>query len=140
MLEEMRRLPGIDVVVIADEAPGVADVDAKLVQIALARSMSLLTMDSALAKVAAVSGVQVQNLHTLSLALRPPIAVGDVTPLSLIRAGKEAGQAVGYLDDGTMIVVDRAHQLIGQEVSVEITSVLTTSNGRMAFAKTRESG
>lgn len=138
MLEELRRLPGIDVIVVGDEAPTANTVDAKLVQIALARSLALLTLDAGLAKVAAVTGVQVQNLHALSLALRPPIAVGDVTTLSLIREGKEAGQAVGYLDDGTMVVVERAHSEIGREATVEVTSVLTTSNGRMAFARRRD--
>lgn len=137
-LEQLRRLPGVEVVVISDEAPQAHDVDGKLVQIALGRSLALLTLDYGLAKVASVSGVQVQNLHALSLALRPPISVGDVTTLRLIREGKEPGQAVGYLDDGTMIVVERARRLIGQEANVEVTSVLTTSNGRMAFARCKE--
>lgn len=138
MLEELRRLPGIDVTVIADEAPAATTVDGKLVQIALSRSLALLTLDAGLAKVAAVTGVHVQNLHALSLALRPPIAVGDVTTLALIRHGKESGQAVGYLDDGTMVVVEHADSEIGHDVAVEVTSVLTTSNGRMAFARQRE--
>ena len=87
---------------------------------------------------AAISGVQVQNLHALSEVLRPPITVGDETSLGLIREGKEAGQAVGYLDDGTMVVVDQSRDLIGSDVTVEVTSVLTTSNGRMAFARRKD--
>lgn len=137
-LEQLRRLPGTDVTVIPDEAPTTAEVDAKLVQIALGRSLALLTVDSGLAKVAAISGVQVQNLHALSEALRPPITVGDETSLGLIREGKEAGQAVGYLDDGTMVVVEQSRDLIGSDVTVEVTSVLTTSNGRMAFARRKD--
>ncbi|MFN8126502.1 MAG: hypothetical protein U0R64_08370 [Candidatus Nanopelagicales bacterium] len=137
-LEELRRLPGVDVTVIGDEAPDVSEVDAKLVTIARERSLALLTVDSGLAKVAAITGVQVQNLHTLSLALRPPISVGDLTTLSLIREGKEVGQAVGYLDDGTMVVVDRGSELIGNDVTVEVTSILMTSNGRMAFARRQD--
>ena len=137
-LEELRRLPAVEVSVIPDEAAGAATVDAKLVQIARSRQLALLTSDSGLAKVAEISGVQVQNLHKLSLALRPPIVVGDVTHLSLIREGKEHGQAVGYLDDGTMVVVDQGRPAIGTDVTVEVTGVLTTSNGRLAFAKMRE--
>jgi uncharacterized protein YacL len=134
-LEGLRRLPGIEVSVIPDEAPDVPEVDGKLVQIALHRSLALLTLDSGLAKVAAVTGVQVQNLHALSVALRPPVAVGDVVALRLIREGKESGQAVGYLDDGTMFVVEAAAEGIGHEVDVEVTSILMTTNGRMAFAR-----
>lgn len=134
-LEELRRMPGIEVTVIPDEVPEVPEVDGKLVQLALRRNLALLTLDSGLAKVAAVSGVQVQNLHALSIALRPPVAVGDAVGLRLIREGKEAGQGVGYLDDGTMVVVDQGANRIGQDVAVEVTSVLTTSNGRMAFGR-----
>lgn len=137
-LDELRRIPSLAVMVIDDEAADVSDVDAKLVSIARSRSLALLTTDSALAKVASISGVSVQNLHTLSVALRPPIVVGDVTAVNLIRAGKEAGQAVGYLTDGTMVVVDHGVAHIGSEVPVEVTSVLTTSNGRMAFARIQD--
>ncbi len=134
-LDELRQLPGLSIMVIDDEAAEAVEVDSKLVAIARARSLALLTTDSALAKVAGISGVRVQNLHALSIALRPPIAVGDVTTVGLIREGKEAGQAVGYLDDGTMVVVDQGSHSIGSDLTVEVTSVLTTSNGRMAFAK-----
>jgi uncharacterized protein YacL len=136
-LEELRRMPGVEVGVIPDEAPDVPEVDAKLVQIALGHGYALLTQDTGLAKVAAISGVQVQNLHALSLALRPPVSIGDSLNLRLIREGKEAGQGVGYLDDGTMVVVDRASRRLGEDVSVEVTSVLMTSNGRMAFGRLR---
>lgn len=134
-LDELRHLPSVTVMVVPDDAPQVAEVDAKLVIIAQQRGLALLTNDSALAKVAAISAVPVQNLHALSLALRPPIAVGDATPVALLREGKEAGQAVGFLDDGTMLVVEQARDAIGSTVTVEVTSVLTTSNGRMAFAR-----
>ena len=139
-LDALRRLPGQEVMVIEDSAPQIADVDAKLVAIARARSFAVLTTDSALAKIAAISGVQVQDLHALSVALRPPIAVGDTTNVGLIREGKESGQAVGYLQDGTMVVVEQSRDAIGSDVAVEVTSVLTTSNGRMAFARRQDAG
>jgi hypothetical protein len=85
---------------------GVHEVDAKLVRICLDRGAALLTLDTNLAKAAALAGVRVLNLHALALAMRPPVAAGDDVPVLLLKAGKEAGQAVGYLDDGSMVVVE----------------------------------
>jgi uncharacterized protein YacL len=134
-LEALRRTPGVDVEPIDDEAVEVPEVDAKLVRMALDRSAALLTLDTNLARAAGLAGVRVMNLHALSLALRPPVSAGDVIPVLLTRPGKEAGQAVGYLDDGTMVVVERARDQVGSEVRAGVTSVLTTANGRMVFAK-----
>jgi len=82
-----------------------------------------------------LAGVRVMNLHALALALRPPVSAGDEVSVLLLKAGKEAGQAVGYLDDGTMVVAERSRDGIGGEVPLRVTSVLTTANGRMVFAK-----
>ncbi|MGH8970938.1 MAG: TRAM domain-containing protein, partial [Actinomycetes bacterium] len=71
----------------------------------------------------------------LALALRPPVVAGDEIRVLLLKAGKESGQAVGYLDDGTMVVVERGRAAIGGELAVHVTSVLTTANGRMVFAR-----
>ncbi len=98
--------------------PGVPEVDAKLVRLCLDRGLALLTLDTNLAKAAALAGVAVLNLHALALALRPPVVAGDSVELGLTKAGKEAGQAVGYLDDGTMVVVEQARSRIGHEVAV----------------------
>ena len=133
-LEALRRQRGVDVEVVPDGAREVPDVDAKLVRICLDRGTALLTLDTNLAKAAALAGVRVMNLHALALALRPPVTAGDVVRVLLLKAGKEAGQAVGYLDDGTMVVAERAREQIGSEASVTVTSVLTTANGRMVFA------
>ena len=75
------------------------------------------------------------NLHALSLALRPPVSAGDVVPVLLTRPGKEPGQAVGYLDDGTMVVVERSRERVGDDVRAVVTSVMTTANGRLVFAR-----
>ena len=75
------------------------------------------------------------NLHALALALRPPVVAGDEVSVLLLKPGKEAGQAVGYLDDGTMVVVEHARESVGQEAHVHVTSVLTTANGRMVFGR-----
>ena len=135
VLEALRRDPGVALQVIPDEAPGVPEVDAKLVRICLDRTASLLTLDTNLARAASLAGVRVMNLHALALALRPPVSAGDEVSVLLIKPGREAGQAVGYLDDGTMVVVERARESIGAEAHVSVTSVLTTANGRMVFAR-----
>ncbi len=134
VLEALRRQRGVDVEVIADQAREVPDVDAKLVRTCLDRDAALLTLDTNLAKAAALAGVRVMNLHALALSLRPPVTAGDVVRVLLLKAGKEPGQAVGYLDDGTMVVAERARDQVGHETAVTVTSVLTTANGRMVFA------
>jgi len=135
VLETLRREPGIELVVIDDEAPGVPEVDAKLVRMSLDRGAALLTLDTNLAKSAALAGVRVLNLHSLAIALRPPVVAGDEVTVLLTKPGKESGQAIGYLDDGTMVVVERARDGVGSEAHVLVTSVLTTANGRMVFAR-----
>jgi uncharacterized protein YacL len=135
VLDTLRREAGVDVEVLDDEVPAVAEVDAKLVRICLDRGAALLTLDTNLARVAALAGVRVMNLHALAMALRPPVVAGDEVGVLLIKAGKEHAQAVGYLDDGTMVVVERGRDRIGHEAQVRVTSVLTTANGRMVFAR-----
>ena len=86
-------------------------------RICLDRDAALLTLDTNLAKVASLAGVRVMNLHALALALRPPVGAGDEVAVLLLKPGKEPGQAVGYLDDGTMVVVERSREAVGREVS-----------------------
>ncbi len=121
--------------VIRDDPAGVTEVDAKLVQICLRRKVALLTLDQHLADAAGLAGVSVLNLHALAKAMAAPVTSGDVVDVHLARAGKEPGQAVGHLPDGTMVVVQRADHLIGDTVDVHITSVTTTSHGRLVFAR-----
>ena len=134
LLQALQREPVIDIEVFDDDHPEIPEVDAKLVRICLDRRYALLTLDTNLAKSAAIAGVRVLNLHALSLALRPPVVTGEDISVQLIKPGREPGQAVGYLDDGTMVVVDQGRRLVGQEVAVRITSVVTTANGRLVFA------
>lgn len=135
VLEALRREDGVQVEVLDLDVPGVHEVDAKLVRICLDRGTALLTLDTNLAKAAGLAGVRVLNLHALSLAMRPPVAAGDDVPVLLLKAGKEHGQSVGYLDDGSMVVVERSRSRLGQEVLVRVTSVLTTANGRLVFGR-----
>lgn len=134
VLETLRREPYVDLVVVPDSQRDVSEVDAKLVRTCLEQDLALLTLDSNLAKVAGLTGVRVLNLHSLSLALRPPVIVGEDVVVQLIKPGREAGQAVGYLDDGTMVVVERGRALVGKDVTVRVTSVVITANGRLVFA------
>jgi len=135
VLEVLRGEGGIDLEVLDETVPAVPEVDAKLVRICLDRDAALLTLDTNLARAAALAGVRVMTLHALALALRPPVSAGDEVSVLLIKPGKEHGQAVGYLDDGTMVVVEHARDRVGHEAHVSVTSVLTTANGRMVFAR-----
>jgi len=85
--------------------------------------------------VASIQGVRVLNINELANALKPVVFPGEQMQIKLIKEGKEHNQAVGYLDDGTMVVVEEARRLLGQEVKVVVTSVLQTQAGRMIFTK-----
>ncbi|MGN6474481.1 MAG: PIN/TRAM domain-containing protein [Mycobacteriales bacterium] len=134
VLETLRREPFLDLDVIADPQPDVDEVDAKLLRTCLDEDFALLTLDTNLAKAATTSGASVLNLHALSVALRPPVVVGEDVTVQLIKPGREAGQGVGYLDDGTMVVVEKGRSLVGQDVTVRVSSVVVTANGRLVFA------
>ncbi len=140
VLETLRREPGIELEVLDDAVPAVHEVDGKLVRICIEHEMALLTLDTNLARVAAVTGVRVLNLHALTLALRPPVLTGDEVRVSLTKQGRDPGQAVGYLDDGTMVVAERCRNRVGEDVTLRVTSVLTTANGRMVFAHPTDDG
>lgn len=123
-----------------DDAPAFQDVDAKLAALARERNAALLTVDSNLARAAEVGGARVLNLHVLAEALRPPVIPGERITLRIVKPGTEQAQGVGYLPDGTMVVVERAAPLVGDTVVAEVTSLLQTRNGRMVFATTVGSG
>lgn len=112
----------------------VADVDGKLVQLARIHHLPLLTTDYNLNRVAELQGVAVLNLHDLAQAVRPVVQPGEEFSVLLVHEGKEPGQGVGYLDDGTMVVVEDARDRIGQRVPVTVTRLLPTSAGRIVFA------
>jgi uncharacterized protein YacL len=135
ILEALRREPGVDLSTLELDVPEVPEVDGKLIRLCLDQNAALLTLDTNLARVASLAGVRVMNLHALALSLRPPVVAGDEVSVLLLKPGKEAGQAVGYLDDGTMVVVEAARDSVGHEAHVHVTSVLTTANGRMVFGR-----
>ncbi|MDR7417697.1 MAG: TRAM domain-containing protein [Armatimonadota bacterium] len=120
---------------ILDDDAGSGDVDAQLVTLARARRASIVTTDFNLAKVAELQGVRVLNVNQLAQALRPAVLPGEELAVNVIRDGKEAGQGVAYLEDGTMVVVEGGKRFIGETSDVIVTSVLQTSAGRMIFAR-----
>ena len=113
----------------------IPEVDVKLLKLAQIMNGQVVTNDFNLNKVAAIKGVPVLNINELANALKPVVLPGEEMILSLVKEGKERNQAVAYLDDGTMIVVEDGRKFIGQTMKVIVTSVLQTSAGRMIFAK-----
>jgi uncharacterized protein YacL len=123
----------VTVEVTDDDVPGVHEVDAKLAALCRERSAALVTTDSGLARVAEIAGVRVLNVHVLAEALRPPVIPGERMRVQIVRQGTEAGQGVGYLSDGSMVVVERAAPHEGAWVAVDVTSITQTNRGRMLF-------
>lgn len=118
-----------------EEFPETKEVDAKLVKLAKLLEAKILTVDFNLNRVATLQGVVVLNINELANALKPVVFPGEQMQVKLIKEGKEHNQAVGYLEDGTMVVVEEGRRILGQEVKVVVTSVLQTQAGRMIFTK-----
>lgn len=135
-LDILNRLQkDIAAVEILDDGAGPVDVDAQLVALARAHGAAIVTTDFNLSKVAELQGVRVLNVHQLAQAVRPAVLPGEELSVHVLRDGKEAGQGVAYLDDGTMIVVEGGKRHIGETLDIAVTSVLQTSAGRMIFAR-----
>ncbi len=137
ILNRMQKEPGTPVEIVEDAIPDIAEVDAKLVALALARSRVILTNDFNLNRVAELQGVRVMNINSLANAVKPAVLPGEELRVRVIQEGKEAGQGVGFLDDGTMIVVEGGARHIDKELDVSVTRVLQTVAGRMIFAQPR---
>ncbi|HEV7126370.1 MAG TPA: PIN domain-containing protein [Ktedonobacterales bacterium] len=121
------------------DAEGTHEVDAKLVKLARQWHCSIITNDFNLNRVAALQGVKVLNINELAHAVKPILLPGEEMAVKIIQDGKELGQGVGYLDDGTMIVVEGGKQFIGTALEVTVTRVLQTIAGRMIFAQPKQS-
>ncbi|HEX4756142.1 MAG TPA: PIN domain nuclease [Candidatus Dormibacteraeota bacterium] len=134
VLEELQRRQDVACEVVDLNFPDVAEVDARLIKLAVARSASLLTSDHNLNRIARIAGLRVLNLNDLANALKPILAAGEEISIAIVREGKELHQGVGYLDDGTMVVVENARDHLGATVRATVTSVLQTTSGRMIFA------
>lgn len=138
ILNKIQKMPDVDVRIVEEDFPHVKEVDAKLVVLAKKVGGRIITNDLNLNKVAELQGVRVLNINELCNALRPVVLPGETIRVFVLKEGKEAGQGVAYLDDGTMIVVDNARRCIGRNVDVTVTSVLQTTAGRMIFTRLKE--
>jgi uncharacterized protein YacL len=134
ILDSMQGDPRVSLHIVDDEVPEFEAVDAKLVALARRLDVGLLTTDFNLQRVAELQGVTCLNLNRLAESLRPVHVPGEVIRFTVSRTGREPGQGVGFLDDGTMVVVTGAAHLVGQQVAVRVTSNVQTSVGRMLFA------
>ena len=135
VLNELRKIKNLDIRITESEVTKREDVDAKLVFLAQSMGAKLLTTDYNLAKMAEFHGVHWLNLNTLAKSLRPELMLGERLDVDLVKPGKEDGQAVGYIEDGSMVVVNGARTHIGRRVQAEIISVLPTAGGKMIFAR-----
>ena len=138
ILNHIQKNADIEVTITEEDFPHVKEVDAKLVELAKKIQARIITNDLNLNKVAELQGVRVLNINDLSNAIKPVVLPGETIRVFVLKEGKEAGQGVAYLDDGTMVVVDNAKRCIGKNVDVVVTSVLQTSAGRMIFTRLKE--
>jgi len=139
VLAGLQRSSGVAIEVPEDAYAEYDAVDAKLVAMARRRGAALVTVDGNLGRVAEVQDVRVLNLHALAETLRPPVLPGDLLEVRITKGGREPGQGVGYLADGTMVVVEGGRERQGTDVTAEVTSILSNPNGRMVFATLQRS-
>jgi uncharacterized protein YacL len=135
VLTDMQKEPTINLQVTEDETPPNGDIDAHLVRTAKRKSWAIMTNDFNLNRIARLEGVAVLNLNELAQAMRPVAIPGEEIVVTVAREGKEPGQGVGSLDDGTMVVVQNGRRLLNQTITAVVTSVIQTSAGRMIFAE-----
>ncbi|MGD0917272.1 MAG: PIN domain-containing protein [Thermodesulfobacteriota bacterium] len=138
ILHHIQKQVNVDVRIVDTDYPSVKEVDSKLIELAKEVSGKIVTNDSNLNKVAALQGIVVLNINELANALKPVVLPGEEMSVKILKEGKEIGQGVAYLDDGTMIVVDNGRKQMGKTVDVIVTSVLQTPAGRMIFARLKE--
>jgi uncharacterized protein YacL len=134
-LNRLREMPNLDLRINESTISNRQKVDAKLIFLAQSLKAKLLTTDYNLAQIAEFHNLDWLNLNALAKAMNPELMVGDVLTIKLTKQGKDAGQAVGYLNDGSMVVVSAARERIGQSVDVAVESIIPSAGGKMIFAK-----
>ena len=135
ILQKIRQESRMKVQITEEDFEDIPEVDSKLVQLAQQVGGKIITNDFNLNKVAQLRGVEVLNINALSNAVKPVVIPGESMQVAIVKSGKEAGQGVAYLEDGTMIVVENGNRYMGETIEVEVTSALQTAAGRMIFAK-----
>ncbi len=139
ILNRMQKSEGIHINIVDADFPKLKGVDAKLIALAKKEEGKIVTNDYNLNKVAELQGIKILNVNELANALKPVVLPGEAMVVKVIKEGKEQGQGVAYLDDGTMVIVDSGSNFIGKSVQVVVTSVLQTTAGRMIFSNMKES-
>jgi uncharacterized protein YacL len=140
ILNKLKKIPNVQIKIHQQDFPDIGEVDHKLVKLAKVLEAKVLTNDYNLNKVAVIQGVTVLNINELANALKPVVLPGEEMDIKIVKEGTEHHQGVGYLDDGTMIVVENSRHLLGQNVKVTVTSVLQTTAGKMIFARMDNQG
>lgn len=138
ILQRIQRNVDVKVKILDQDFPKIRDVDTKLVALGKQLDGKILTNDFNLNKVAELQGVPVLNINQLANAVKPVVLPGEMMNVYILKEGKEYGQGVAYLDDGTMVVVDSARKYVGKNVDVAVTSVLQTTAGRMIFSRLKD--
>ena len=138
VLKKIQKQPNVDVMITDQDFPKIKEVDHKLVALALKMGGSILTNDLNLNEIAEIQGVTVMNINQLASALKPIVLPGETITVYIQKEGKEHGQGIAYLDDGTMVVIKDGKRIIGKTLEVSVTSVLQTTAGRMIFAEEKE--
>lgn len=135
-LQRLQKDTPIEVEISSEDFPATDKVDMKLVELAKKRTAKILTNDINLHKIAKLNGIPTLNINSLANAVKPVILPGEEIRILVAKEGKENNQGVGYLDDGTMVVIDDGAGFVGKTISANVTSILQTSSGRMVFSKT----
>jgi uncharacterized protein YacL len=138
VLNRIQKQANLEVKIVDQDYPKIQEVDAKLIALAKDINAKIITNDFNLNKVAELQGISVLNINQLFNALKPVVLPGEIMSVKILKEGKEPGQGVAYLDDGTMVVVDNAKRYMGKNVEVSVTSVLQTTAGRMIFTILKE--
>ena len=135
IVKALKELKHPEVWFVDDDFNHIKEVDSKLIELAKKKHAKLITTDYNLQELAEIRGVEVLNINQLALSIKPPLEAGDNLRIKIVREGKEKGQGIGYLIDGTMVVVDDAAQFIGKEVDCTVHSVIQQDTGRIVFAR-----
>jgi uncharacterized protein YacL len=140
VLQRVQKMPHLDVQIVEDDFPNIAEVDMKLIELAKRYDAKIITNDFNLNKVATLQGIEILNVNQLANALKPVVLPGETMRVFILREGKEYNQGVAYLDDGTMVVVDGARKMINKTIDITVTSVHQTTAGKMIFGRYDERG
>jgi uncharacterized protein YacL len=138
ILQRVQKMSHVQVQIVETDFPEIREVDLKLIELAKRLSGKIVTNDFNLNKVAQLRGVAVLNINELANSLKPVVLPGEVLRVFILKEGKEAGQGVAYLDDGTMVVVDQGKRALGRTIEVTVTTVLQTTAGKMIFCRWAE--